>query len=59
LLSTLRYGKAQTGSSFSSLGTENRELRTAVEGRWWTREIYRKAEEHVSIEPIRFGKSRG
>ena len=39
--------------------TENRELRTEVEGRWWTREIHRKAEEHVSFEPVRYGKSRG
>jgi hypothetical protein len=41
------------------LRTENRELRTEVEGRWWTREIHRKAEEHVSFEPVRYGKSRG
>jgi hypothetical protein len=50
--------KATISSRFS-LRTENRELRTGVEGRWWRREIHRKAEEHVSFEPVRYGKSRG
>jgi hypothetical protein len=44
---------------FVGTRTENRELRTDVEGRRWAREIHRKAEEHVSFEPVRYGKSRG